>query len=306
MTCAKILTPLDDFVRVNLGPDRLENLNAQSRGGANNSKGNKHEGFFATYRLAKSHVDNPKDDIEISTQCKAFVDDLVVSNLSTNSKRSYQLKDSQRVYWHNAKGIFPYFRDQYEIDKKFYGVDCSKTILVLAHKDVYDRRNKDIPQEIKPHTECMLFKNSDSANKILLENDDFRDVVSKFCAFPEESDKLEFVLQNLYGAWVTHNTQIKKVSELINLAKNAANPDFFIDTKNTYTLSPEFQGTLDKIGGLSYIIANGYLNYKVKSFSGSVRAKIGSPEFDNLCETIVKVSPKDAQTLFSFLMKVGA
>lgn len=307
MTCAEILPPLEKFVSDKLGADRLKNLNFQSRGAANNSKGNNHESFFATYKLAKSYIENPEDDVEISSQDKAFVDDLVIFNLTKNSKYNYQLKDSKKVYWYKSKGITPYFKDQYKLDKEFYCVDLAKTILVLAQKEVYKLRNADIPKVIGSHTECMLFKNSDSANKMLLENDDFKNVISQFCAYPNESDKLEVTLQSLLGAWITHNKNVKKVSDLVDLAIKAANPDFFIDTNKTvYRLDSELVKVLDNIDGLSYTIVNGYLNYEVKSFSGSVRTKVGSPEFDKLCETIVKESPKDAFTLFGFLMNVGA
>jgi len=305
MTGAKKLIPLDQFVFSRLGAECLSKLEYQARGGDNNSKGNNHESFFSTYQLAKNYVENPDDDIEIRSQERAFVDDVVVLNLSKNSKYSYQLKDSKRVYWNKSKGISPYFRDQYKIDKEFYKIDCSKTILVLAQERVYKLRKKDIPKKIESHTKCVLFKNSDSANRILMENSDFMNVVSQFCVYPEEPDKVEVVLQCLLGAWVTHNKTESKMSELIGLARKSANPDFFINSQINNSLSLEFTEVLDNIDGLSYKIVNGYLNYNVKSFSGSVRVRVESHEFNVLCETIVEENPKDALTLFRFLMKVG-
>ena len=237
MTCVEHLPSLEDFVRDHLGADRLVDLNNQSKGGDNNAKGNRHETFFAAYKLAESYTEFPEDDIEISSQEKAFVDDLTIVNFTKNSKQSYQLKDSKRVYWHKSKGIAPYFRDQYKIDLNHFNVDSSKTTLVLAQENVYELRNKDIPENIKHHTECVLFKNSETANKMLLNNQDFKDVVSKFCAYPTQTDKLEIVLQNLVGTWTTHNKEKKKVSEFIDLAKKAANPDFFKDSNDNYSIS---------------------------------------------------------------------
>lgn len=306
MTCVGYLPSLEDFVRDNLGADRLVNLNNQSKGGDNNAKGNRHETFFAAYKLAESYIESPEDDIEISSQEKAFVDDLTIMNFTKNSKQSYQLKDSKKVYWFKAKGIAPYFRDQYKVDLNHFNVDSSKTTLVLAQENVYKLRNKDIPESIKHHTECVLFKNSETANKMLLNNQNFKDVVSKFCAYPTETDKLEIVLQNLVGTWTTHNKEKKKVSEFIDLAKKAANPDFFKDSNSNYSISDKLSQILDNIDGLSYTIHNGFLNYEINDFSGIVRSKIGTPEFEKLSETIIERNPSDIMSLLGFLMGSGA
>jgi len=302
MTCVESLPPLEDFVIENLGAARLANLNNQSKGGDNNSKGNKHETFFATYKLAEMYVAHPEDDVEISSQEKAFVDDLIIRNFTKNSKQNYQLKDAKAVYWQKSKGISPYFRDQYKIDVEYFKVKDSKTILVLAQENVYKQRSKDIPNSIEHHTECVLFKNSESANKMLLDNQSFKNAVEKFCAYPKDTDKLEIVLRNLVGAWTTHNKETRKVSEFISLAKESANPNFFIDSNTNYSISSELRLILDNIDELSYTIKNGYLNYDIKSLSGIVRFKVNTPDFDELSKAIIEKEPKDIMTLLGFLM----
>ena len=140
---------LDEFVENKLGKDALTNLTKQDIGGNNNEKGNHHEQLFAIYNLAKFYMHAQNDEeIEISSQDKAFVDDLVIFNKTQNKKRSYQLKDSKAVYWHKAKGISPYFSRQYLIDTKYYNVANAKTILVLANKDTFRLRSSDIPRSI--------------------------------------------------------------------------------------------------------------------------------------------------------------
>ena len=96
---------LNGFVANKLGKQALKDLENQSKGGQNNAKGNRYEQFFAVYKLAKFYKYTKSDELEISSQEKAFVDDLVILNRSTNTKYSYQLKDSTRVYWNKSKGI---------------------------------------------------------------------------------------------------------------------------------------------------------------------------------------------------------
>jgi hypothetical protein len=305
MSWVNAMPSIDKFVKDNLGDKALEKLNYQTTGGNNNAKGNRHEQFFAVYKLAELSVSFSGDDIDISSQDKAFVDDLTILNKTKQTKISFQLKDSKTVYWHKSKGISTYFIDQYKLDTLFHKIADAKTILVLAQENVYGLRSVDIPKSIEQHTECLLFKNPETVNRMLLENIDFRKAVGAMCAYPDEIDKIEVVTQLILGSWVTHKENKKSVAEFINLAKKGANPDFFKDDSNKHSLDTRVSKILDKIDEITYTIGNGYLNYNFGSFSGQVRAKLGTSSFDKICSDIIKQNPTDPMELCKVLMQTG-
>lgn len=296
---------LDAFVQESIGKDALKSLNYQCTGGNNNAKGNNHESYFAVYKLVKAFNDAPDENIEISSQDKAFVDDLVVLNKSKNTKTSYQLKDSKSVYWHKKKGISPYFQRQYKVDKMFYNINESETVLVLAQDSVYQLRSNDIPSSISAHTRCMHFANYDSPNKMLIENAQFKAEIGKICVAPNQTDKLEVVVKFLIGAWSTHGGTERKVSRLMELAKKGVEPDFFKSGDSALSLDPQISKILDKISGMTYTIDNNFLIYKYGDFEGTVRNKLDTPEFKSISDRLINQQPKNAMELFSILMGSG-
>lgn len=298
-------TLLDDFIKVKLGTDALTKLEHQSRGGNNNSKGNNHEQYFAVYKLAKHYSEALSDDVEISSQDRAFVDDLVVLNKSKNSKKSYQLKDSAAVYWHKKKGICPYFQRQYIVDTEHYQITDSETILVLAQSNVYELRKQDIPTSISAHTKCLHFANSNSVNEMLLENPDFKNAISKLCVLPDEIDKLEVIVQILMGAWSTHNKTERSVHKLIELATSTAKPDFFKSETSSLALDSNVIRILDSIDNLRYEVIDNCLKYNYGDFEGLVRCKLGTTQFQAICDEIVSQQPTEALKLCLILMGTG-
>jgi hypothetical protein len=297
---------LNGFILAELGANVLKKLDNQERGGNNNNKGNNHEQYFATYKLAKYFaIAQANDDIEIETQARAFVDDLIIYNKADDAKRSYQLKDSKAVYWSGKKGISTYFIRQHKIDCKYYKHAKSETVLVLSNIDTYNRRSCDIPNSIASYTRCLYFTNSSSPNELLLENVDFRKSIGDLCSFPSDIDKLTVVLQYLIGAWVTHNKTEKSVKKLVELAAGVAKPDFFkLDSVNL-KLDVKLTQILDNIDDLRYLISNSYLMYYYKNFEGQVRFKIGSEDFQKICNNVIRENPMSAQELFSILMSSG-
>jgi hypothetical protein len=299
---------LDLFVSTTLGADVLVKLNHQSIGGDNNQKGNNHENFFAVYKLAKFYFSAKNELIEISSQDKAFVDDLVVLWKDRAEKRSYQLKDSKKVYWHKAKGITPYFTSQSLVDKDFYGMNSSKTVLVLANKSTFDLRAADIPASISSHTECMHFPNT-SLNQMLMGSDVFRTAIGKLCCFPDEIDKLTTVASILAGVWVSRDLEAandRDVYKLVERAKTQAAPDYFIDEESAgLTLEDEITTILDKVVGFSYQLSAGFLVYDFGAFHGSVKFKIGTEDFVKLCDVLKDQRPTTARDLVMLLMGSG-
>lgn len=297
---------LDEFVEAKLGADALKALCNQSRGGDNNQKGNRHEQFFAVYKLAKYFGESPTDCIEISSQDRAFVDDLVVLNKSKDIKRSYQLKDSKSVYWHNKKGIKPYFKRQHIIDKEFHKNSESETVLVLANENTFKLRSSDIPRDIKKHTRCLHFPNFDTINELIVSNKEFRDAIGQLCAWPDDTSKIEVVAQLLLGAWASKNYTVRSAKDLVDSAKMGADPNFFCVRGSELKIDEDLKNILDNLRKLNYDVRSGLLTYSVAGgLSGYIEHKVGTPEFKALSEKIVDEHPTEELSLLRILFEHG-
>jgi len=296
----------ETFVSKKLGADVLKTLNNQNRGGKNNAKGNRFEQFFAVYKMAKLYYEAKNDDIEISSQSDCtFVDDLIVYNKTVGKKTSYQLKDSKKVYWHNNKGISPYFSRQYQLDMEFHELNASETVLVLADDSVYKLRSTDIPANIRSHTRCIHFSNLDTVNQMLMDNLNFKKAISHVCAYPDELDKLEVVTRQLIGVWAADSQAEKSLRKLMALARSSK-PDFFkLEHDDILPLDSDIKALLDGIDGLYYEIREGYLHYSYRNFKGQVKPRNGTPEFLSICEVIRTTRPTTAMDFMIILMGTG-
>ena len=297
---------IDNFVKETFGEDAHVRLNRQRVGGNNNEKGNAHELLFAVYKMAKYYSEAQNDEILIEGQAAGFVDDLTITKPSNNTKVSYQLKDSKRVYWNGNKGIEPYFKFQRSIDLNHSNFsEESETVLVLANHDVYTRRNADIPASISSHTRCIHFANPSSPNQLLLDDEAFRAAIAQLCV-SNDIDKLGTVIQHLMGAWLAHHNNITNVVELVDLAKQHAAPDFFNDGQNVdQELERDVCLVLDSVNGLKYEVKGSILYYSCNGFEGQVKPQIGTNEFLTICDAIKNETPTDVFALLSILMRTG-
>lgn len=83
------------FVEKEYGKDILSYLKNKNTGGAAGNKGILYENLYAVYQLARMVRDTANDNLYISTQTLNFVDDLIIEDKNTDSKRHYQLKKQQ-------------------------------------------------------------------------------------------------------------------------------------------------------------------------------------------------------------------
>jgi hypothetical protein len=299
---------LDNFIVRRFGRNALQRLNNQVRGGSNNEKGTTHEQSFAIYKLAKFYDESANDDIEITSQIRGFVDDLVVLNRTSNEKRSYQLKDCLSVSWNSEKGIAPYFHKQYIIDTEVSGLSLSQTTLVNANERVHNLRKDDIPSHIESHTNCMYFPNK-TLSWLLANDTSFRQEMNKLCSFPDDDDKLLSVSHTLMGVWCSRDRNTEsdtKITNLITQARKNANPDFFLPLAGEqFVLDENIIKILDSFEEISYEVSGGFLVYSYRLFSGQSKSKIGTESFQNICNVIINESPKTVRELFLLLMGTG-
>ena len=298
---------LDEFVKSQLGSSALKSLRNQNTGGKNNEKGARHECRYAIYQIAKA-VDDPNfDQIQIDSQTKAFVDDLIVINDATDNKQSFQLKDSPSITWGK---VSTHFERQHKIDITYEKRTASKTILVVAHEKSFRNRSKTIPHSIKKHTECHHFPNPESLNQLFIECPDFKKSIGKLCVWPNETDKLIPVAQCLIGAWDAHKNTLSSVKDFIDMARTSANPDYFRVESTTISqsqLDSEIKTMLDSFGFLDYQVNNGYLEYSAPGtgFKGTIRDKVDTDSFRAIMEKVKKDQPTELIELLQILMSDG-
>jgi hypothetical protein len=297
---------LDDFIVSRFGTNALQKLNNQVRGGNNNEKGTIHEQQFAIYKLAKFYNESANDDIEISSQVRAFVDDLVILNKTSNEKRSYQLKDCLSISWNSeSSGIAPYFYRQHAIDTQVLDIGLSETFLVNANENVHDRRKDDIPEHIENHTYCMHFPN-ETLSWLLANNTYFRQEMNKLCSFPDNDDKLLSVSETLMGVWCRNRNTDTKINDLIARARTNANPDFFRPLADEeLDLDENLTIILDSFEEFSYRITGGFFVYSYRAFSGQFKFKIGTDSFQRIRDAIINERPNTAKELLMLLLSTG-
>lgn len=296
-------TDLEAFVRDRLGPDRLTKLKNQTRGGQSNQDGNRYEEFFAVYMIAKLQAEPNWTDISLMSQDAGFVDDLVVYN--NPEKSNYQLKNTPSVSWVASNNELTLkFQDQYIIDTEYLSLENPNSILVCSCPNKAQTM-QDIPQTISGYTSCIHFPATTSINELLLSDTDFAESIKQICAFPEESDKLEYIAQALLGAWCSGTVVDGQLTDIIRSAKNLLDPDYFIDHSGSTSFSDDLKYILDNIPNMQYVISSGYVTLTSNGFRIHLPDKLNSEKFNQLTQKIISNQPSSFEELSSILFDSG-
>ncbi|MDX1695988.1 MAG: hypothetical protein R3208_19640 [Ketobacteraceae bacterium] len=298
---------LSEFIKSHqkLGRQALKSLKNQIRGGENNAKGSRHENYFAVFQIAVRFPSALTRRIFISAQADAFVDDLVVVDQEAGARLSYQLKDAVAVDWRGTKGILGYFFRQHILDCEYHQMPDARTVLVLGNQQVYEKLKASVPEAIAAHTDVIYFENTESPNRLLLSNPEFRKAVEALC-ISSAVDKLEMIVQGLLGAWMACSPVEQDLEKIVQKAIRQTRPNLF---RNFYSeeddLDPDFRAIIDSIDGLRYEVTNGSFSYSVGGFTGVIPHRVGSEEFRQLCNRIVSARPESALKLVEALMGVS-
>jgi hypothetical protein len=164
----------DNQIKEEFGEDVYNYLKNKSRGGKSNQKGGAYEGFFAVYQIALAYplVRQESREIFIETQVdNAFVDDLMVEDLTKNHVKNLQLKNCDTTLTWNDSGnknsycLWEDFLWQYKINTKFIG-KTSNIVLVLSSETNFSNRIKTIPKDIQDFTEVCLFRSAKNLREL--------------------------------------------------------------------------------------------------------------------------------------------
>jgi hypothetical protein len=217
---------LHKFVEENFGQANLKLLQSMRRGGDNNSKGAVFEEFFAVTSILRvaANEDN-LGDFEISAQEWAFVDDLMICQLSTKDKKNYQLKNSNgsAANWNDT--ISERFTLQHELDVNFHEMSQSKQYLIVSCPDKAAENHARIPQQLRTKAECKYFPYKTNCYELITEAPELRVYLSKICQ-SNDLHVLDIAFKLVLSVW-SGNNKAQIVSEIIAEAEKIAKPNVF-------------------------------------------------------------------------------
>jgi hypothetical protein len=252
------MSSLEKYLLQTHGRASAKTYGYRRQGGSNNEKGNIYENEFAIYTAAKLYgMGDESKAVMITAQAEDFVDDMVCDDGVNSSRRNYQLKNSSSVRW--GSGIADDFAIQQDINTNFHKRANSKTVLVVSDPKCQAKLGRKYPDFIAAHTECIYFK-AEEFNSLLVANDPQVQPFKELCVYPDQTDKVTVVWQALAGSWQRNKTSPASVEKIIADAAAGYKPGYF-KLPSSAVLSDNLVAKLDRISGLSYSCAHGFLTY---------------------------------------------
>ncbi|SFD14963.1 hypothetical protein SAMN05518672_101746 [Chitinophaga sp. CF118] len=272
------------------GPHKKYLIN-KLRGGRINERGNTFENYYACYKIMQITHAFPLQlhDFLISSQATSFVDDLYINDVKEKNESFYQLKMGNDLSWGTKfQSLFFDFNKQKNILQ--YRKRKFKLYLVVGCSIVFEKMKKSLPAKLKKCTIIEYFPSHHSINSQLINNSQFRDVVSHLCAL-NDLNKLEALASCILGAWGSTNKNNIPISDILNRVRNMGYS--YLKSDIPLYISPTLDSILRNISGFSYEIKNGYFSWTYGTAdSGSIPNSIDSTEFRNIESEIIKEVPK--------------
>ncbi|AFZ31099.1 hypothetical protein Glo7428_2594 [Gloeocapsa sp. PCC 7428] len=292
------------LIRKLFGDDELKYLKDKNRGGSNNAKGNTYENYFAIYQivLLSPEVLEENQEIHISNQVLAFVDDLIVEFIDKSILRHYQLKNSLDLTWSkkSKRSIANDFQKQHQLNKSLSKE--SQLHLVVSCKNLLAKLEVDIPNSIEKYSQVIYFPYEDSLEKVI-KKDSFRQAIEYLCASDNpEPDKIECVAFVLLGAW-TSSSKFNSLKDILKKAQ-ASTPSFIRSFSKEWQLDPEVENILSKIEDFQYNLTKGFLHWKYKDGLdvGILPYSCDKEEFKRFQEIVKRHKPTCFDELEGFLI----
>ncbi|WP_315815132.1 hypothetical protein [Paraflavitalea speifideaquila] len=217
-------------------------------GGRNNGKGSIFENFVAIYKLA--YLMQVKADPEltfISSQVKAFIDDLVIEKMAEKLTEYYQIKDVANLRWNNGDH---HLSDDVDVQYALCAQLGHKAHLeiVVSLADVQQQLKNNLPVNIQRKVTVTHFEGANSINNLIRTNSEFRKALEGICALKNPSiDKLDLIGSLLLGAWAGVVPDRVPLKQYIDRCVSI-NPNFF--KGGNAQLSDKLSGILNGDPGL--------------------------------------------------------
>lgn len=286
-----------------LGKEEAQYLSRKLNGGESNEKGGKYESNFAVFKLSEAIDEildcNGEQNIVFGSQVPGFVDDFVIHNTSSGNKKSYQLKNSPNVSWTSGKNsIARDFNLHFRMDQESGHLD-TQTILTLSSEETYNKLRKSIPDEIKHHSECVLFKDFDNINKALIAEHEVRIALNKI-SISSEIGNLSHLHTVIMGVWENYKGTYCDVADFLQEVREIQ-PKFLRSSNDGFVLDSRVVEILDSIDGFSYEILDNRLRYVYSSDRGQMEGYIGLSNenaLDAFSERLLNSNPSSFKDLF--------
>ncbi len=260
------------------------------QGGRNNSKGNVFENHFAVYKLASlMHTETNQDTVLLSSQVKAFIDDLVIEKTVDKTNEYYQIKDVASLGWNDP--AHPLSKDvsiQHDLCTSS-GIQPQIEI-VVSKKEVQGRLIDHLPGSLQNKVTITHFPAATSINNQIRNNQPFKTALAQICSLNNPTtDKLDVVGNLLLGVWGGIAPEKVPLKRYID-GCHASNPNFF---KGAGTkLSDKLAAIFANIRGFNYTLQNGYISWTYEqSDNGVIPHAIGTWQFEQWENDIFQLDP---------------
>lgn len=218
-----------EFVEGRFGADLAKKLTNIGTGGNNNKKGSDYENFYAASKiccLAASTPSDKLDDFHVACQETAFVDDLCVRQISTETKINYQAKNSagDAASWDHE--MQSRFEMQHQIDSELHLSKISTQVLLVSSAEKAAANDAKIPTEMKGFCASEYFPYHTSALKLLMGHPPLREALKQLCG-TESLSNVDVAFRLVLGEWCADNENGRSVGDVLNRAREASRPDLF-------------------------------------------------------------------------------
>lgn len=220
------MSEIKSFVTSKFGPKAAAKLGFIRIGGDNNRKGNTFEGYVAVAKICELAAQHPNlDEVFVTSQEEAFVDDLCICRPSEGVKHNYQIKnsDGQKGAW--TTDMEWRFEAQKIIDQKYHGVATSLQTLLVACQHRAALNAKAIPDRLKESCFSEYLLPSDRPTEFLLKNPRVSEHLSALC-MSDRPDIIDAAFRCMVGVVVTSDSS-RSVAGFLKDARRISSPDLF-------------------------------------------------------------------------------
>lgn len=220
---------LDAFVEARFGERHVTKLANIRRGGDNNSKGSSFESYYAAAKvceIAAKHAD--LDSYVISSQERAFVDDLCVRSLTENHKENFQAKNSSGAAASWDAEMEERFRMQMEIDTNFHNAQSNRQVLLVSCPGMQAANDEKIPDDMKQNCFSEFFPYKAQSTQVIYASASLRSHLKAIIKDPDDLQAVDTAFRVVVSAWVSDD-KARSVGDVLGQAKALCKPNLFRD-----------------------------------------------------------------------------
>ena len=278
-------------------------LTNKARGGSSGRKGTRYEDHFSGYTLARilaneGKAAEPENWPNIYEQVFSFVDDLVVE--SEEGATYYQLKNVAALTWQGSD--HPLELD-FELQKKVsdaFGEKETKLVLVTSDENVAKKMCEGMPFAIASYTAIEHFPYYVSLNRLAIEFEPLRAVVSSLARTGSKvtDDEIGYTLSAFVSSFM-HGNGSSSVADLLKFAQgiSPALVRLFPHQIANLKLKDEFIRVLAEIPNFAYCYNTGFFDWSCSLDSGVLPYNCLDKQFEAFQNRIINARPTSFEDL---------